>query len=139
MRTTASYCPILGLFLATSIGSLQSACMGACDILDYDTKELSGGYCLGFTSEFNKYVVAPCDRRSKFGVFDSPVTKIGWTDRYIVAWRVDWNRTKAGWMVLDLRRHAVAGTLDEQAFADLRARKPAVGNIVIHAVSDVLR
>ena len=139
---------MLCLLLGICIGALQSGCMGACDILDHDTKELSGDYCLGYTSEFNEYVVESCGRRSHLGIFDGSVSRLGWTDRYIVAWRVARIATiaaggvqpavKAGWMVLDVREKTIDGPLSEPAFADLKARRPALADVVIHEVSEML-
>jgi len=139
MRLFFSRRVTLNLVLFACIGVAAQGCMGACDIFDHFTKELSGGYCLAYTSEFKTYVVEHCDGRSTFGVFDSYLTQVGWSDRYIVAWRVDYNRIKAGWMILDLQRGGINGPLSQQEFAALRAKTPALGDIIIHPANEVLR
>jgi hypothetical protein len=101
--------------LASTVG-----CVGACDIFAR-TKPLSGGYYLedfeGGARTFS--LGGPRRAADAGGVVGGTVQRIGWSQRYVVAYREPLISSEAsGWMIVDVRDHTVRGPLTDPQFQE---------------------
>jgi hypothetical protein len=100
--------------LAAFLASAHLACVGACDIIG-DTRNLPGGYYLERWQEGDHYTLGgPGHSSDAGGILVGSIEEIGWNEKYIVAWRNPMlGNERAGWMIVDLRSHAVRGPLTD--------------------------
>jgi len=95
------------------------------DPFGFTTRPIAGEYGLNQFEESFYYLV---DHRgvNGVGILEGGVEKLGWNDRYILAWRdASFNGARDGWMIVDSRTHRVTGPFSD---ADLE-RHPEVRGI----------
>jgi hypothetical protein len=107
------------LALVLAVASMVG-CVGGCDILGR-TKPLSGGYYLedfeGGARSFS--LGGPGRGADAGGVVGGSVQRIGWSQRYVVAYRQPLSLGEAsGWMIVDVRSHTVRGPLTDIQFQE---------------------
>jgi hypothetical protein len=121
------------------VAALAAAVCGCAvgDIFGTSNKELAAGYCLELWREGDSYRIQGCPGSSKpyedgIGLFQGTVSKIGWSDQYIVGWRNPaFGDEKPGWMVLDVSTDQIDGPLTDAEFSRLRAQRPPLRLIVL--------
>jgi hypothetical protein len=107
-------CAVAALTISVSV--VQFACMGACDIWPV-RKTLPGGYQLEIFESTNYYVHTKRGGSRRGGPLGGPVSQLGWTDTYIVAWRSVpvWGAQGVGWMIISLASGQIEGTIVTRA------------------------
>ena len=100
-------------------------------------KDLPGGYRLVIFESSSYYI----DRGGggHGGVLGGSISQLGWTDRYIVAWRESWWWHKVGdgvgWMIIDVASGTIEGPLSPEEF-ETRRRKKALHDIQIYTADE---
>jgi hypothetical protein len=92
---------------------LASLALGCVDLdpFGFQTRDLPGDYRLHKHESGSYYV----EDASGSVVMEGVVTRIGWNDEYIIAWRRAFaNIDPNGWMVLDLTTKTLRGPLSEK-------------------------
>jgi hypothetical protein len=110
---------------------------------DRESRPVTGGYCLDRMFDGDHYNLTPCGvagglrGKTDNGPLDGTVHRIGWDDRYVVAFRQPLVRSEGdGWMILDTAAHALRGPLSDAQWARERERDPTLRHIVVHPVGD---
>ena len=101
------------------------------------TKDLPGGYHLVLFESSSYYIDRGGVRHG--GVLGGTISQLGWTDRYIVAWRNVWLWHKVGdgvgWMIIDVTSGAIEGPLSPEEF-EAHRRKKGLRDIQIYPAED---
>lgn len=109
---------------AAAAGLLLMLLFAGCDSLS--SRSIRGEYRLEQWEDGATYYIAGPGSHDGGGVIDGTVEKIGWNKDRILAWRKPiWGGDPAGWMVIDLRSHAVTGPVSDEQ----RARTPELRTI----------
>ena len=110
---------------------VQMGCIA--DILG-DSRRLPGGYYVEcWDRERGHYTLGgPTHSADAGGVLKGRLELLGWNDDYIVAWRVPMVAGDGkGWMIVDIRTHAVRGPLTTEQLDTLRASDSSLDSVVI--------
>lgn len=100
--------------------------LAGCD--NQASRSLGGGYRLEQWEDGVTYYVVRSDKNDGGGVIGGAVESIGWENGRIIALRKPtWGGDAAGWMVIDVQRHAVSGPISDEE----RKREPELRAIAI--------
>jgi len=95
------------------IGLILALLLTGCD--SPASRSIGGGYRLEQWEDGVTYYLVEPGKEEGGGAIDGTVEKIGWDKDRIIAWRKPiWEGNQAGWMVIDIRRHAVSGPISEE-------------------------
>jgi len=112
--------------------------MCGCFAFGPKSKDLPGDYLLVQWEDGKSYYIG--ERGEKLqggGVAGGTVERLGWDDRYIVAWRHSTFRGDPdGWMVIDTREHQVSGAWSDEELLRRSDETPALKAIKPLSVSE---
>jgi len=106
-------------------------------------RRVTGDYCLEQWEEGRvRYVLVGCGPTATLkkghydnGIVDGSVERVGWDQRFIIAWRRAVARADGdGWMVVDTKSQTIEGPFGEEAWATRRQDVPDWEAIEIHEV-----
>jgi hypothetical protein len=99
-------------------------CMDA-DPFGLGHRRIMGPYGLEEWEDSRSYFLEGAGYGAGARAVDGPVDRIGWNERYILAWCVDFCDGRAGWMIVDSKKREIQGPFTD---AEL-ARHPEVRGI----------
>jgi hypothetical protein len=114
---------------------LTTALLAGCvdqDPLGLSSRGITNGYELERFEGTLYYLVDETGLENGSGVLDGSVERLGWNDRYIVAWRrADSGGDPNGWMVVDAQERNVSGPISDAELAarpELRGIRPVLAH-----------
>ena len=111
-----------------------------------ESRWLAGDYCLDRMLNGDHYNITGCSVRATLrgrtdnGPLDGTVSRVGWNQRYILAWRVAIvGNERNGWMLLDTREQRIEAIFDDDSLAIRLRHTPELSNIVVYDVNEAWR
>jgi hypothetical protein len=121
-----------------ALALLIPGCIGALDIF-VPSKPLVGDFRLVQFDDQNYYVERG-NSSEPGGVLAGTIERIGWNDKYIVAWRSAMlGNVQSGWMIIDVKTGASEGPLSDESFRARSAGDEQLRAIPIQPVREAWR
>ncbi|WP_147675646.1 hypothetical protein [Xanthomonas massiliensis] len=107
---------------------LLSVAMAGCDLNPFNAgcRNIDSYYALCQVDDQSTYLIMRSGEQPEGGgVLEGSIERIGWNDRYILAWRnATFRGDPDGWMKVDIQSHKIIGPISDREALKLLVNNP---------------